>query len=72
MSEVRAHLRRALLLFHSPTDKVVGVENAAEIFQTARHPKSFISLDRADHLLSVERDSSYVGSVIAAWAARYL
>ena len=65
-------LNRALLIFHSPVDEVVSVDNAAKIFQAARHPKSFISLDRADHLLSVQRDSLYVGSMVAAWARRYL
>jgi len=65
-------LSRALLIFHSPLDDIVGVENAAKIFQTARHPKSFISLDRADHLLSEQRDSLYVGALIAAWAQRYI
>jgi hypothetical protein len=50
----------------------VSVENAADIFQSARHPKSFISLHRADHLLSDPRDAEYVGSVIAVWAAKYL
>ncbi|HIJ56583.1 MAG TPA: alpha/beta fold hydrolase [Deltaproteobacteria bacterium] len=66
------NLNRALIIFHSPLDDVVGVENAAKIFQTARHPKSFISLDRADHLLSERRDSRYVGALIATWASRYL
>ncbi|MFQ5747017.1 MAG: alpha/beta hydrolase family protein [Gemmatimonadota bacterium] len=65
-------LRRALLIFHSPVDGVVGIENAASIFEAARHPKSFISLDRADHLLSNETDSRYVGAVLAAWANKYL
>lgn len=65
-------LRRALLIFHSPLDAIVGIENAARIFQAARHPKSFISLDRADHLLSEERDSQYVGTVVAAWAQKYV
>ena len=66
------HLDRALLIFHSPTDAVVGIENAAKIFQAARHPKSFISLDNADHLLMNPRDSHYVGSLIAAWADKYI
>ncbi|ROR34602.1 bifunctional alpha/beta hydrolase/OsmC family protein [Inmirania thermothiophila] len=67
-----AALRRPLLILHSPRDTVVGIDNAARIFQAAKHPKSFVSLDRADHLLSDEADSRYVGTVIAAWAARYL
>ncbi len=65
-------LRRALLIFHSPVDSIVGVENAAAIFEAARHPKSFISLDRADHLLSDPSDSRYVGEVLAAWVRKYL
>ena len=65
-------LNRALLIFHSPLDEIVGVENAARIFQAAKHPKSFISLDRADHLLSDQRDSVYVGTMIATWAQMYI
>ncbi len=70
--ETIQNLNKALLIFHSPVDSIVGIENAAEIFQMARHPKSFISLDRADHLLSNREDSLYVGSVLAAWARKYL
>jgi putative redox protein len=66
------NLDRALLVMHSPVDDVVGIENAARIFQSARHPKSFVSLDQADHLLSNRTDSLYAGTVIAAWAKRYL
>jgi pimeloyl-ACP methyl ester carboxylesterase len=65
-------LDRALLIMHSPLDAVVGIENAARIFQLARHPKSFVSLDRADHLLSNADDARYAGAVIAAWARRYV
>lgn len=65
-------LGRALLLFHSPVDEIVGIQNAARIFETARHPKSFISLDRADHLLTNAADSRYVGAVLAVWANKYL
>jgi len=65
-------LNRALLICHSPIDNTVGVDNAAQIFQAAKHPKSFVSLDQADHLLSNEHDSRYVGAVIAAWAQKYL
>ncbi|MFU8876676.1 MAG: alpha/beta fold hydrolase [Wenzhouxiangellaceae bacterium] len=65
-------LRRALLVMHSPTDKTVSIENAQKIFAAALHPKSFVSLDDADHLLSSERDSDYAGAVIAAWARRFL
>ena len=65
-------LGRALLVFHSPFDRVVGIDNAARIFQAALHPKSFVTLDRADHLLGDEADAAYVGSVIAAWAGKYV
>lgn len=67
-----AHLKRALLILHAPRDEVVGIDNATEIFVAARHPKSFISLDDADHLLSDKADSDYAAAVISAWAARYL
>lgn len=66
------NLNRALLVLHSPLDDIVGIENAARIFQIARHPKSFVSLDQADHLLSNIADSRYAGAVIAAWAERYI
>ncbi len=67
-----ARLRRALLIFHSPVDGTVGIENAAMIFKAAKHPKSFVSLDRADHLLADPADSAYVGTVLAAWARKYI
>ena len=67
-----ANLHKALLIFHSPTDDTVGIDNASHIFLAAKHPKSFISLAGADHLLSRRSDDAYVASVIAAWAARYL
>ena len=70
--DLLAHLNRALLVMHSPRDEVVGIENAFRIFQAARHPKSFVSLDTADHLLSDPADARYAGSVIAAWAMRYI
>ena len=60
------------MIIHAPFDKIVGIDNAADIFQSARHPKSFISLDMADHLLSNERDSLYAGAMIATWAERYI
>jgi putative redox protein len=72
MRETLRKLNRALLIFHSPIDDIVGIENAGQIFQAARHPKSFISLDKADHLLTDSNDSRYVGKVIAAWAVRYV
>jgi uncharacterized OsmC-like protein/fermentation-respiration switch protein FrsA (DUF1100 family) len=65
-------LRRALLVMHAPTDDTVGIDNATRIFVAARHPKSFVSLDDADHLLSRKRDAIYVADVIAAWAERYV
>ena len=72
MAENIRGLRRALLVCHSPIDQTVGIDNAARIFQTALHPKSFLSLDKADHLLSNEADAFYVGRAAAAWATRYL
>ncbi len=65
-------LRKALLIFHGPRDETVGIGNAAHIFEAAKHPKSFFSLDDADHLLSRREDAVYVAEVIAAWAARYV
>ncbi len=67
-----AKLRVPLLIFHSPVDRIVGIDNAAEIFTQALHPKSFITLDKADHLLTNEDDAAYVGSMTAAWASRYI
>jgi uncharacterized OsmC-like protein/fermentation-respiration switch protein FrsA (DUF1100 family) len=65
-------LRRPLLVLHGPRDQVVDVDNARELFLAARHPKSFVSLDTADHLLSDPADACYAGSVIAAWSNRFL
>jgi uncharacterized OsmC-like protein/pimeloyl-ACP methyl ester carboxylesterase len=67
-----ATLRKALLVMHSPTDDTVGIDNASAIFLAAKHPKSFVSLDGADHLISRRRDAVYAADVIAAWAERYL
>jgi putative redox protein len=67
-----AELSKALLVFHSPTDEIVGIDNASRIFTAAKHPKSFISLAGADHLLRRPRDAAYVAHVIAAWVERYL
>ena len=66
-----ANLRKALLVFHSPTDDIVGIENASHIFTAAKHPKSFVSLAGADHLLSKRNDAIYAANVITAWAERY-
>ena len=65
-------LRKALLIMHAPLDDVVEIDNASSLFAAAKHPKSFVSLDNADHLLTREEDSRYVGRVLAAWASRYL
>src|ERR1700676_4855766 len=67
-----AKLHKALLVMHSPTDDTVSIDNATRIFVAARHPKSFVSLAGADHLLSERRDAAYVAEVIAAWCTRYL
>ncbi|NVJ85683.1 MAG: OsmC family protein [Algoriphagus sp.] len=65
-------LRKSLLILHSPQDKVVGIENAQKIYEAAFHPKSFVSLDGADHLLSNEEDSIYIGKLISSWGTRYI
>jgi len=65
-------LGRPLLVLHSPSDPIVEIDNARLIFQAARHPKSFVSLDNTDHLLSKEADARYVGDLIACWSSRYL
>jgi putative redox protein len=65
-------LGRALLVLHAPRDSTVGIDNARQIFDTARHPKSFVALDGADHLLSDRADSAFAADIISTWAARYL
>ncbi len=65
-------LHAALLIMHAPLDDIVGIENAAQIFTAARHPKSFVTLDDADHLISRPRDAEYAAQVIATWASRYM
>lgn len=72
MKDVLQKLDKSLMVMHSPQDRIVSIENAEEIYLNARHPKSYVSLDGADHLLSDKRDSTYVGKVIAGWAERYL
>ncbi|MFN3286999.1 MAG: alpha/beta fold hydrolase [Sphingomonadaceae bacterium] len=67
-----AHLGRALLVMHAPTDQVVGIDNATRLFMAARHPKSFVGLEGADHLLTRAEDAAWVADVIAAWSARFL
>ena len=66
------NLKTALLVMHSPRDTTVGIDNAAKIYSAAKHPKSFITLDDADHLLLKEEDSLYVGLMIASWGSRYI
>jgi uncharacterized OsmC-like protein/pimeloyl-ACP methyl ester carboxylesterase len=72
LGDVLAHLKTALLVMHGPLDKVVSVDSAAQIFMAAKHPKSFVSLDNADHLISRSEDAEYAANVIASWAARYI
>jgi putative redox protein len=72
MQERIAGLKRSLLVFHSPRDDTVGIDNASAIFTAAKHPKSFVSLDDADHLLTRRADAVYVADVLASWAGRYL
>jgi uncharacterized OsmC-like protein/alpha-beta hydrolase superfamily lysophospholipase len=72
LSTAVAELARALIVFHAPRDTTVGIDHASRIFLAARHPKSFVSLDDADHLLTRRSDARYVGAVLAAWASRYL
>ncbi len=72
MEETIRTLERALLVFHSPVDRTVGIDNAARIFEAAKHPKSFVSLDDAHHLLTDPSDAEYVGVVLGAWARKYV
>lgn len=67
-----AGLKAALLILHAPRDQIVGIDNATHIFEAAKHPKSFITLDDADHLISATEDAEYAAEVIASWASRYL
>ncbi|WP_452223352.1 bifunctional alpha/beta hydrolase/OsmC family protein [Lacinutrix chionoecetis] len=72
LPDVAKNLKKALLVMHSPQDTIVGIQNAEDIYIAARHPKSFVSLDGADHLLTKKEDSTYVGNVISNWAKRYI
>lgn len=72
LPETAKNLRKAILVMHSPQDTTVSIKNAEEIYIAAHHPKSFISLDGADHLLSNKSDSIYAGNMIASWAKRYI
>ncbi|WP_434037563.1 bifunctional alpha/beta hydrolase/OsmC family protein [Formosa sp. 4Alg 33] len=71
LPEITKNLRKPLLIMHAPFDGVVPIENAERLYKTAHHPKSFVSLDQADHLLTDSRDSEYVGNVIGTWVQRY-
>ncbi len=72
LPDVTKNLGKALLVMHSPQDTTVGIQNAEEIYLAAKHPKSFVTLDGADHLLMQKEDSNYVGKVIAGWSSRYV
>lgn len=72
LADVLSHMRRPILVMHSPQDDTVGIENAGHLYDNAFHPKSFVSLDGADHLLTQKADSAYVGEVIGSWARRYV
>jgi len=72
LDEVLGKLKKALLVMHSPQDNIVGIDNAAALYTGAKHPKSFITLDGADHLLTKKQDSAYAGHIIATWASRYI
>lgn len=72
VTECAASLKKPLLILHAPRDETVGIDNATKIFVAAKHPKSFVSLDTADHLLSNSEDARYAANIIAAWGARYL
>jgi len=72
MEGILKELKKPILVMHSPQDTVVGIENAAKIYHAAFHPKSFISLDGADHMLSDKLDANYVGDLVASWLSRYI
>lgn len=72
LTELIRTLRRALLVMHSPTDNTVGIANASEIFRTARHPRSFVSLEGADHLLTGKNQAARAARIISAWVDPYL
>ena len=71
-TDLLSKMRKALLIMHSPQDEIVGINNAAEIYVAAHHPKSFITLDGANHLLTAKEDASYAAKMIGAWVSRYL
>lgn len=71
LPEITKHLRKPILIMHAPFDKIVGIDNAHQLYKNAHHPKSFISLNDADHLLLNEKDSRYVGNMIGTWVEAY-
>ena len=71
-TDVIKNLKKGLLVMHSPQDTVVGIDNAANIYALAKHPKSFVTLDGADHMLTNKGDAKYAGSVISSWVRRYV
>lgn len=72
LPEITKSLRKPIVIMHSPLDKIVGIDNAHDLYQNAHHPKSFISLNDADHLLLKEEDSRYVGNMVGAWVQAYI
>lgn len=72
LEDTLANLRKPLLIAHSPTDATVGIDNASRLFLAAKHPKSFVSLDGADHLLTREEDAVFAADIIASWAQKYV
>ena len=72
LQQIIQNINKSLLILHSPQDQIVDIDNAAKIYTTARHPKSFVSLDGADHLLMNKDDSVYAGQIISTWASKYI
>lgn len=72
VADAASNLKKPLLILHAPADDVVGIDNATDLFLAAKHPKSFVSLDRADHLLTGKDDAAFVVDVISGWAGRYV
>ncbi|MEM7456095.1 MAG: bifunctional alpha/beta hydrolase/OsmC family protein [Planctomycetota bacterium] len=72
LTQLLPDLGKALMIFHSPVDEIVSIENARKLYESARHPKSFVSVDGAAHMLNDSRDAEFVADTLAAWATRYL
>ena len=72
LKEILPKLKKSILILHSPQDSIVEIKNAEELYLAAKHPKSFVTLEGADHLLSNKKDSQYAGNIIGSWATRYL